>query len=578
MIFKTRHLLLIYSTITVAFVSVVFLKQRGYQDTWILQDVFVPTMVYILTSLAVAVLANDNRVVVLVCASFLVVLNAIPNLKYQLFYGTFDSVGHYGYVKGLLSLGFVPQTGFYASTYSDFPGMHIFIGSLSLILGVLPGESIKIVTSLIFGIIPLMTYFATNRVFEPNIQRFIIVAAGLPTVTSYALGGTPFAVPFYFSILCMVFRINLSTENKRQYIIVLLILVYGLLLSHAVTTLYLISFFVIALLLLKFLSIRGKRVLKGYQSTHAVVPWLLVILAVSFAARLAFGSGKILEIFTSAGESILIGSTSSIVPGRFFELPFSAQVIFLALNYAKDAVIGLMSFIGVIVLFVKLRRRNEEIYSKFYMLLLCFIGAILVLLTFQFLSGFSGIGYGRFITFAVVLSTFLVGLFLWHVNEHVSGNRLGPALIVLLLFLCISTSLIQIFSCQPIVPRANILSQDLPVNEYVYDYQSVNTVYQEEMIFFAEISSPNDARVASDVVTRWQIYGFANDAFISRHIYLSPLQYPNLTWDLFLLHYDGKAGPLNEKVEYRTNERLTELKDTLGNVVYDNGESFIIVR
>jgi hypothetical protein len=84
--------------------------------------------------------------------------------------------------------------------------------------------------------------------------------------------------------------------------------------------------------------------------------------------------------------------------------------------------------------------------------------------------------------------------------------------------------------------------------------------------------------VASDTVTRWQINGFANDTFANRVIYYSPLMVQNLGWDLFLLHYDGKAGPLNEKVENRTSERLTELKDALGNVVYDNGESFIIVR
>ena len=572
------RILLVYAAIAVAFIVEVLLNQRGYQDSWILQDIFVPTILYVLTFSVIAVLLDNNKLIALVCASFVILLNAIPNLKYELFYGAFDSVVHYGYIRNLVSLGHVPSTGFVAPFYQDFPGMHIFIGSLSITTGLSINTTIKLVTSIIFGIIPLMTYFATNRVFEPNIQRFIIVASGLPTVISYALGGTPFAVPFYFLILCLVFRINLSTGNKRQYIIVLLILVYGLISWHAMTTLYLISFFASALLLLKFLSIRGKRALKSYRSTRAVVPWLLVILTVSFAARLTFESGKVLEIFIGAGESILIDSTSSIVPGRFFELPFSAEVIFLALNYAKDAVIGLMSFVGIIVLFVKLRHRNQELYEKFYIILLSIIGAILALLTFQLLSGFSGIGYGRFVTFAIVLSPFLVGLFLWHINEYFNGSKIGSSLIVALLFLCVSISLIQIFPYQPIVPRANVLSQDLPANEYVYDFRSVNTVYQEEMIFFAERFSPNDARVASDVVSRWQINGFANDTFISRHIYRSPLQYANLTWDLFLLHYDGKAGPLNEQVEYRTNERLTELKDTLGNVVYDNGESFIIVR
>ena len=570
------RILLVYAAIAVAFIVEVLLNQRGYQDSWILQDIFFPTILYVLAFSVIAVLLDNNKLIALVCASFVIVLNAIPNLKYELFYGTFDSVAHYGYINNLVSLGHVPNTGFYASSYQDFPGMHIFIGSLSIISGFSINVAIKLVTSTIMGIVPLMTYFATNRGFEPGIQRFIIVASGLPTFMSYALSGSAFALALYFCIICLILR-SLLTENKRQLTIVLLILVFGLLFSHAITTLHLISFLLIAVLLLKFLSIKESGVLKSYLKARALVIGMLMILIVSFAARLTLGSGKVLEMLTSAAESVLFAQGSGIAPGTFFKVPFSAKVVFLALSYAMDVVVLLVSCVGVIVLFVELRHKNRELYAKFYIFLLSIIATILALLIIQVVSGFST-GYGRLITCSIVLSPFLVGLFLWHINEHFSGSRLGSALIALLLFSCISISLIEIFPYQPIVPKANVLSQDLPANEYIFDYRSLNTVYQEDMILFAQRYSSNNTRVASDVVTRWQIYGFADDIFINKHIYQSPLESQDLSWDMFLLHYDGKAGPLNEKVEYRTNERLTELKDTLGNVVYDNGESFIIVR
>ena len=571
------RILLVYAAIAAAFIVEDLLNQRGYQDSWILQDIFVPTILYILTFSVTVVLLDNNKLVALVCASFVIVLNAIPNLKYEFFYGTFDSVAHYGYIGNLVSLGHVPSTGFYAPSYQDFPGMHIFIGSLSIISGLSLNVTMKLVTSTIMGIVPLMTYFATNRVFEPGIQRFIIVASGLPTFMSYSLSGTTFGVALYFCIICVILR-SLLTDNKRQHAIVLLILVFGLLFSHAITTLYLISFLVIAVLLLKFLSIRKKWVLKSYRNARVLVMGILMIFIVSFVARLTFGSGNVLETFTYAGESLLTGPGSGIVPGTFFKVPFSAKVVFLALTYTMDAVIALMGCIGVIVLFVKLRHKNRNLYEKFYMFLLCFGGAILALLAFQFLSGFSGIEYGRLIIYAIVLSPFLVGLFLWYLGHYFGRYRLGSALVVLVLFSCISISLIQIFPYQPMAPRANVLSPDLPANEYIFDYRSVNTVYQEKMILFAESFSSNNAIVASDTVTRWQINGFSNDTFASRVIYASPLMVQNLGWDLFLLHYDGKAGPLIEPVENRTSERLTELKNSLGNVVYDNGESFIIAR
>jgi hypothetical protein len=574
---KSFRVLLIFAVATAVLVAAVSFNVRDYQDSWILEDVTVVTIVYVFAFSVFASVCDDNRLLAIGCASFLIFLDAIPNLKYDLFYGAFDSVVHYGYIRNLVSIGHVPTTGFLAPSYVDFPGMHIFIGSLSIITGFSINTTMKLVASIIFGIIPLMTYFATNRVFEPEIQRFIIVASGLPTVVTYMIAGTALALPFFFSILCLVFRGNLSRGNNRQYAIALTTVVFGLLFSHAVTTLLLISFLVIAILLLKFLSTRRKQFLKSYQRAGPLALWASVILVVSFAARLMFESGNVLKVFVGGVEDILIRQTSGIVPTRFFQVPFSAEVIFLALNYVEEAVIVLISFIGIMVLFVKLRHNNKEIYEKFYIFLLSIIVAILALLIIQVVSGFS-LGYGRLIAFAMVLSPFLVGLFLWHVNEHFSGSRLGSALIALLLFSCISISLIEIFPYQPIVPKANVLSQDLPANEYIFDFRSVNTVYQEDMILFAQRYSSNNTRVASDVVTRWQIYGFADDTFINKHIYQSPLESQDLSWDMFLLHYDGKAGPLNEKVENRTNERLTELKDTLGNVVYDNGESFIIVR
>ena len=98
------------------------------------------------------------------------------------------------------------------------------------------------------------------------------------------------------------------------------------------------------------------------------------------------------------------------------------------------------------------------------------------------------------------------------------------------------------------------------------------------MILFALDFSTNGTIVAADTVTRWQIYGFTNAAFISRTIYESPLQNQDLVWNLFLLHYDGIAGSLNEYIGNRTSQKLNELKNGFGNVVYDNGQSFIIAR
>jgi hypothetical protein len=444
--------------------------------------------------------------------------------------------------------------------------MHIFVGSLSVVSGISVNLAIKLVASAIIGIVPLMTYFATNRVFKPSIQKYIVVASGLPTFISYSLVGATFGVTLYFCVMCLILR-TLLIESKRQDVVVLVILAFGLLFSHAIIT----------VLLLKLLTIRKTWVLKGWQNARVTVMGILLILIISYAARLTFGSGNVLETLTGAAESILMSRDTGVVPGTFFLVPFSAKISFLVLSYIKDAVIVLMSAMGLVVLLTKLRHKYREIYEKFYPFLLCFMSAILALMAFQLLSGFSGTGYQRFIDYAIVMSPFIVGPFLWHLRKNFNHYRFGSGIIAIVLFSCISVSLIQIFPFQPIAPKANALSPNLPMNEYIFDFRSVNTVYQEKMILFAERFSSNGSMVALDTVTRWQARGFANDAFNYKLVNDDPLTVQNVSWDLFLLHYDGKAGPLNEKVENRTSERLSELKNTL-DVLYDNGESFIMAQ
>lgn len=574
---KTRRLILIYSVVTMIFLSILLLNQRSYQDSWILQDVFTPTVVYVLAFSMVAAMVDDVRVMALVCASFTVILNAIPNLKYNLFYGTYDSVVHYGFVEDLLSLGSVPQTGLYAPAYSDFPGMHIFLCSVSLVLGIGTSASIKLVTSTIHGIFPLMVYFITNRIFERHIRRNIILASGFPTAISYALGGTPFALPLYFSFLCVIFWRSLSREKRWEYTCVSLLLGYGLLFSHAVTMLYLLVFLSIMTLTFELFSIIKKRVLVGYKDDFKVI---LLILVVSFAAWQMFQAEYVFTLFVNSVKRILVGDiVIKPIPERFFELPLLAELEFFAVRHIKDALISVLSFVGFLVLVGRFGANTENNFKQFYLFVISLLGTIGSLLMFQLVVGFGYIGYGRFVSCAIVFGPFLTGLVLWYLDECFQKKEIGRIFIALFLFLCISLSLIQIFPYQPMVPRANVLSEDLPEDEYIFDFRGVNTVYMESVVSFAERFSPGDARISSDTVTRWQIYGFANHSFSSRHTRYSPLE-PNATleWDISILHYGNRSGPLNEKVEYRTRERLEKLRNTLGSVVYDNGESFIIAR
>jgi hypothetical protein len=581
---KTTYMLLVYISTVAVLLFYTLINQRDYQDSWILQDILIPTLLYIFIFSLIAVTVENGKTVALVCSSFIIILNTIPNLKYRMFHGTYDSVGHFGFTENLISLGYVPQTGVYSSIYSDFPGMHLFIGTLSLITAADVNVCIKIVTSMLFGNIPLLIYLVTNRIFDKDVQKYIIVSSGLPLVMSYTLFGTTFGIILFCSFFCILFRKYLSNENQREYALTLMVTALGLLFSHAVTTLFLILCLCSLFILMKFIGIIRKTSSNILSYTTIGI---ITLFSLSLMAWLIFKANFVFEVFLSAFQRVFAGRViKTPIPERFFEIPLSEQLKIFTLKYIKDAVILVLSLAGFLILIKKFKYKNGYLFDTFFLSLICLIGAISLFLAIQFVIRFGEIEYRRFIDYAMLFSPFFAGLFLWHINEHfkaADGKEWFSRLIMtLILFLCISISIIQVFPYQPLVPRANILSNDLPESEFIVDLRMINTIYQIKMIQFAEKFASKDAKITSDRVTRWQIFGFTNQTFSSRHVYYSPLQPEENAkikkWNIFLLHYNGKSGPLNEKVEYRTREVINEIRNTLGNTIYDNGESFIISR
>jgi hypothetical protein len=577
-----KYLLLIFGVINIVFVFDVLLNRRGYQDTWILQDIFLPTIIYILAFVFVAVKIDDNRILVFVCAAFLMTLNAIPNLKYDLFQGTFDAAAHYGFANQILSTGFVQNYGLYASTYYDFPGMHIFLSAVSLVLGVNLVTTMSLVTSVIYGPIPFLFYFVTNGVFDKKIQKYVIISSGLPaTLMSYSLSGSTFGIILLVALVCVFLKRNLTNYNGKAYTVVLLLLGFGLLFTHAVSIVSLVAFLALMLILIEIFAF----VMKNHSSTSFVRASLgiFAIISVSLLAWLDLKANSVFQLLVQIGQSYLVRNViKTPAPSTFFQMPLIDELTFLVMYYASIAVFSVLMVAGLLVLVKKRPFRNSRLREQLYLPLICFLGGILIFAGFDSLTGRTE--YIRFVYYALALSPLLVGLFLWFLDQHFKNVHkktwIKSLILFAVIFSIISISLISIFPYQPMTPTANDISKSLPANEYIFDFREVNTIYQLDEVHFAEEFSPANAIIACDRVTRWQIAGFANVTFYDQTLWYSPLD-TNLTslglkWDICLLHYDGKAGPLNEYVANRTRAAVDEFRNTAGDTVYDNGQSFII--
>jgi hypothetical protein len=436
----------------------------------------------------------------------------------------------------------------------------------------------------ISGIVPIVFYFATNGVFDKRVQRYIIISSGL-TVTSmsYYLIGTTFCIPLFTIFFCVVLKTNLSSIANRAYALVLLVCFCGILFSHAATTLSLAFFLNLGLILMITIGFVRKSSL-GSFFVHRYMG-IFGLVSVILIAWLSLKVTSLFEFFIQVTQSYLTGSEiSTPLPSTFFRLPLFDALKVFALHNATDAVAVVLTAAGLLVLFKKLSRQNSYLTKRFYLPLICYLVAMLFLFCFAFTTG--RYEYSRFLAYALALSPFFIGLFLWDIDEHFKNvhNKtwIRSFVFFFLIFGIISVSLIQIFPYQPLTPGADVLSEKLPANEYIFDFRGINTIYQIDMIHFAERLSSSNARIASDTVTKFQIQGFAGVAFANRVIWYSPLDF-NFTelgreWDICLLHYDGRSGPLNELVANRTRAVIDEFRANNGNTVYDNGESFVLCR
>lgn len=548
-----------------------FVNQRNYQDAWILDGVLLPTLSFVLIFSIVASKLNDNRILALICASFLSILSSIPQLKYQFIYGVFDSIAHYGFINRLLFLGHVPEIGFYAKEYSGTPGMHIFIGSLSLVAGISTNTAIKLVLSIIPTIIPLLIYFVTKGVVNKNMQRFVLYASSFSVPILYYLSGSTFALAMYTLFLSLLLRRIFTSSNRREYSLSLTILAFGLIISHGITSIFLSLLIAGASIILKTLEftkrIKGSTVSSNYFFTS-------LMFTVSFLAWWIYQARFYFYEFLGRMFKLLIGGEIvKVIPSKFFELSLLDQLKIFIVRFSSYTIILTLSIIGLLFFLIAFKQRSKDRLKDLYLHSLSCLTVILLLIAFSAFK-YPTYTYDRYVIYALFFSPFFVGLALWRLSEYidfyVKKIMFQKFIFALILYTFISLSLIQLFPCQPLVPKI--------YNEYVVDYRGVNTIYQKEMILFAEKFSKSGVRIASDTVTSWQIFGLTNVSFNSGYVWCNPLLDKEVEADLILLHYSGKSGPLNEEVDYRTRARINELRLELGNVIYDNGESFVMLR
>jgi uncharacterized membrane protein len=566
-----------FMAIVILLSNAVFIS-RDYQDSWILEGLEIPfvmfMVIYAITFFSEKS-AKSMVVLAVVCISVFVL---IPNLKYKWFLGRYiDQQRQYSLTNYTVEEGHILPENYWVSGdsfYATTPLLHLFFASFSILTNIPLLYVFKFLPVLLSSIYPLLTYITVRNLGltkERTVLRYALFISSMPieSALSYLVSGSMFGVLLSFFILSQI--VKLLRKNSSSTWLLLVIFSVVLVMSHSFSALQLTLLLLAILVLQKFSSLR----IKSYVKASTVFLMLLLNLG-----WLTFSAMRTLRNMTyeilNMGVLWGIYPERGVVPVRTFELAyvniFETLKTILVINGAYAFLLLVM--IGSIILIAKNRKWSNAL--KF----LCLFNLLLVLLlAFAVLSRFGAYYWQRM----PMLASIFYGIFFGILAVHLGKKRTRP-LIAILLLITVVLATIQFYHCQPLVSPANVLLRNLPADEPLIYVVDVNSIYQREMIRFAEVYV-NDT-IVSDEVTTNQIVGLTRYDFPQTHLVwfypfsrLIDKSTPQKEYDFFLMHLPGKSGAFAEQAEIRTKNLIFgALNNSTNSVVYSNGESFIVAK
>lgn len=533
---------------------------RDYGDSWILEGLEIPFLLFVI---AYAVTFFSERrmswMVVLAIIGRTVFL-LIPNLKYVWFQGTaIDQLAQYALANHVYNEGYICATA--SSVYTASPLMHLFFSIFSIILNIPVVDSMKYFPVLSSPIYPLLTYSIVKKIqfWEgTTILKCALFISSIPfTLEQYVVTGSLFGILLAFLFLfnlIMIFR-----ENDRRYWFVCTILIFALAAAHSVTSTILPTILLTILVFQRVPYFRPKSYLRASVAMTA---------ASISGAWLMFQADHALRAISN---TIFVAMPSGTTPGSeyitstFFELVhvdiFGAVKAFLV-YYGADLFLLLLTLVGLVIA-LKMRKRLNDT-AKFILL---FGGLTLIIIL---IGSFIKLGAVRTLHFARLLYPIFSGIAAFYISKK------RPWILPITISLIMLLATLELYPCQPLIPSANVVYKDLPMNVPIGYVTQVNSIYQRQVVNFAYYHVVG--RIAGDSMTRGQIVGLTGYNFSATHLieyYPLDKRKPTQDYDFFIIHIPGKSGTLGEKAKVRTPSLIFEAIYN-SSIVYTNGESYIL--
>jgi len=547
---------------------------KDYQDSWILEGLEVPFAVFVVTYIGYFMVEKRFNWLILFAVIAHATFLLIPNLKYVWFQGAaIDQHRQYQLALDTYNKGYIEQ----GNLYSETPLLALSFAVYSVISGFPVLQSMKYFPLILWFTYPIWIYIIMRKLGANfSLLKYALLASSIPVKpeTSYLVVGSIFGV---FFILLILFQfVKLRENRKRHDWIVAIIFTLALVAGHSVSSIMLSTTLLAGLLLLLIFSRFSHDYILAKPSLQSALTITVISVAwFSLVAQqiLALSSGFFRYNFYRLLNVPLGSKTifhSEFISSFLFHIDFVSRLKVLLVSNGGDFLLLLFTIIAVLIIIKEpwLRKKRGLLFLSFYVI------TLMIILLFGLVLNLGFNWDDRVLRPFSIVTPIFSAIFLYYMETKLRSKAV-PILIIVLL---IVASTVQLYKCQPLIPAASSLGNQLPSNEPIVYVNTVNTAYQRYMINHAERYLPSGTRIATDKVTGNQIVGLASWNFSQDH----KLSYPLLKettapYDYFLLHLPGIAGKFEEKAENRTrNVILSIIYNPDCNIVYSNGESYIL--
>ena len=584
----------------IALISTTVAAARDYQDSWVLEGLEIPFVIFIATYAAYFFVNRDEKIAWIVAFAVIVrlVILLIPTLKYFWFQGTeYDQMYVFNLYKYINNVGFIPGI----SSRPDIlylPLSSIWLAIVSNVTALPQLAAFKYFPLMFWLPYPLIIYMIMRKLgSDQRTIKYSVFISSIPIERSISDIVTGSLFGCLLIVLVLACFISLLKSNKRSYLTITLITGIGLVFIHSYSSIVLILGLVMTYILynnnyarnISTHALSKARMMSKSARAHINKPstnlepaflFTIIFLIVFEAFYVVYVAPNLLSVSGQITSQWIVGIlgigpkgepiTQLVQLPSLLSLSLPNMLRIVLVTYGASLFLIFLTFLGIIAI---LRKPN---LSKHLFLITIFLSSIWLFYFAQLILtlGKSGlIEYTRIFRYSLALSPIFIGILLSHFKSKKFTSLILSTVIII--------GVIQLYGYQPLLPIASAVRPNLPSNEYILYVGMVNSAYQRYMINFAQ-ERIHAGKIACDYITQNQILGLTDYNFYKTHVMeyypFSISTDANITereFDYFLIHLPGKSGNLGVKNEIGTREFIIEATHN-SSILYSNGESYIL--